>query len=158
MSVNSVISPLENFKDQYHALKVELYHLCNALILFDSDCPIQTSDLSGFLTIENIMELCRICHQYFIELNYSIMISAQHILGKIVLTDDSPKDEVYMYFIAYLFTLLDSEPHRHMELYDLLMNVNKSYNSYIEGCDPRMIFQMIELEEAITNITLGKHS
>jgi hypothetical protein len=153
MTVDQETNNIETFKNKYHALKVELYHLCNALVLFDHDCPIKSSEIMSFLTIENIMELCRICHEYFLCRNISMITSAQHILEKVVITDDSPKDEIYMYFIAYLFMIIDSEPHKHMELYDLIIDVSNYYYIYIKsnGNEERMIFEMISLEESMNN-------
>ncbi len=143
------------FKDKYHALKVELYHLCNALLLFDHDCPFKDSEIMPFLTLENIMELCRICYEYFLCQNQSMMLSAQHILEKVVITDDSPKDEIHMYFTAYLFTIIDDKPYENMELYDLIIDVSNDYVTYIRGSnEERAIFEMIELEESMINFTL----
>jgi hypothetical protein len=144
-------SNIELFKTKYNALKVELYQLCDGLILFDHDCPFSTSEVSRYLIIENIMELCRICHDYFLCHNISILSSAQHILDKIVLTDDSTKDELHMYFTAYLFMNIESEPHKYQDLFDLIMDVSNFYATYLNGQE-KMVFEVISLEESISNM------
>jgi hypothetical protein len=95
------------------------------------------------------MELCRLCHDFFLCRNMSILHSANHILEKLVITDDSPKDEVFMYISAYILQLLELEPHKHQELFDLIIYVSQYYELYMR----RDIFSMIELEESISNLS-----
>ncbi len=140
------------FKEKYFSLKKELIHLCESLILFDSESPFQKSEIIPFLTIDNIMELCRICHDYFLCRNQSILLSAQHILDKIVITDDSPKDELHMYFTAYIFMTIEVEPHKHDVLFDLIMDVSNYYATYLHGHE-KLVFDMITLEESLSTLS-----
>lgn len=153
MDLCMIHQSIELFKPKYYLLKNTLHQLCNSFILFDHDCPIGESELNDYLTIENIMELCRICHDYFLCRNQSIILSAQHILDKIVITDDSPKDELYMYFTAYIFMIIVNEPHKHQDLFDLIMDVSNYYSIYLNGQE-KIVFEMIGLEEMLSNIRL----
>ena len=136
-------------KEKYQNLKVELYHFFDSILLFDPSFHISRHEVKLYLVVENIMELCRLCHDFFLCRNISILHSAQHILEKLVIIDDSPKDEVFMYISAYTLQLLELEPHKHQELFDIMMDVSQYYELYMR----KDIFAMIELEESIENLS-----
>ena len=140
---------LTQCKQKYFALKIELYHFLDSVLLFDPTFHISRHEVKSYLVVANIMELCRLCHDFFLCRNMSILHSATHILEKLVITDDSPHDEVFMYISAYILQLLELEPHKHQELFDLIMDVSSYYELYMR----HDIFAMIELEESISNLS-----
>ena len=150
---DSIQDFLLKFKGKYSSLKIELYHFCDCLHIFDHEFHISRNEVKSYLTISNIMELCRIIHDYFLCRDISILSSATHILEKIVVTDDSPKDEVDMYISAYLLITIESEPHKHEELFNLIVDVSQYYEMYLKGYE-KMIFDMISLEETFEDFSL----
>ncbi len=153
MEVEDVEDPLSTFKSKYDVLKIELRHLCDGLILFDYDFPMKEADIAAFLTIDPIMELCRIFHDYFLCHDTAIYTSAEHITNKMVITDDSPKEDVMMYIQAYIFMSIETEPHKHQDLFDMIIDVSQYYEKYFKN-DPCAIFSMIQLEESLENMGL----
>ncbi len=144
---------LHLFKNKYYLLKEEIRLLSETLIIFDSDFHVTSSEISQYLTIENIMELSRIVHDYFLCQDHSVLLCAQHILDKLVIIDNSPKDEVDIYISAYLFMNIESEPHKHQNLFDLILDVSNYYEMYVKGQE-KMVFEMISLEETLSNVNI----
>ncbi len=150
---SSIDINVQKFKFKYNELKKLLNHLISLYILFEDDFYVNKNDQSKYLKICNIMELCRIFHDYYLCRNFSILSTAYHIIEKSVITDDIVDEDLFMYCTAYIFIKLNDEPHKHEELFYLILDISEYYEKYLYN-HSKYLFDMIELEEELDNISL----
>lgn len=118
---------------------------------FSDGFHINQTELRMVVSIENIMELSRLFHDAMLCRNYEILQSAYHIIDRSVLTDDSPKDEVCLYFNAHLILTLFESLALFDEFIQKLISLSQYYQSYVQG-NLKDFYDFIEMEEMMEDL------
>ncbi len=151
---------IEEFKLKYNELEKLFHTLVSSYIKSEKDFYLKTDNISNFLKIDNIMEMCRLFHDYYLCNQTSILSIANNILEKSIITNNILNQDLDLdlYCKAYIFVKINDEPHKHEELIDLTLIVSKYYSKYIQNQSKynqnimKNSFDMSQLEDALKSV------
>jgi hypothetical protein len=162
----------QKIQRNYYEIKKILYTLISSMIIFEDDFYLTHEDIPKFLNFHNIIDLSYIFRQYYLLHQTYMLDTAYHIIEKSMITDDDLRcnsvlpshvkgsnrvdmldEDLFMYMKAYIFIKLNDEPHKHEELFDLLMDISEYHTQYLCG-NMKEIVNSIEFEETFHQLSI----
>ena len=154
MNVNNKMDIFnDEIKYNYYEIKRLLETFISFLLIFENDFYLTQKDVSKFLNIHNIFDLSNIFYQYYILNQSNILEYSNYIIENVVITDDIDNKDLFTYAKAYILIKINNEPHKHEDLFDLLIYLSQYYTQYLEGMLNNII-SSIELEEGLYNLSI----
>lgn len=138
----------------YQKVKSGIAVCCDHIRMADASFTMQNNERKSFLGVKNVMEFSAILSDHFGALSRSTLIqSAEHIIRHKVITDDSPEEDIHIFFNAYLFLHIVEDVTSNAELIQDIMWLSDYYASLWNGSQ-KEFFDMMELEEMMGGVDL----
>lgn len=138
----------------YQKVKSGIAICCDHIRMADASFTMQNSERKSFLGVKNVMEFSAMLSDHMGALFRSTLVqSAEHIIRHKVITDDSPEEDIHIFFNAYLFLYIVNDMTSNQELIKDILSLSDYYASLWNGSQ-KDFFDMMELEEMMGGVDL----
>jgi hypothetical protein len=134
----------------YPMIYERLYNVCCEKLVWDDEFYLQQKDIPHYLNMDNIMDLSYLFYLYFEEKKLGTYDNCYHIYEKMVLTDDSPFEDVILYHNAYLFIYFIEIQEYFMDMISKCIILGKEYKKMQE----ENTYDMFVLQQSFRSIRL----
>lgn len=121
---------MEDFYQKTKIVGLEIRELCEKLMLFDMEHPIQENEIKFLTKMEAVMDLSYFFHEYYILGKEERVSQMNLILDSQQITDDSDIIDILIYHHAYLFLEIMSNSTNYQELIEMLVYLGRYYEEY----------------------------
>ncbi len=143
-----------HFMELYRRVKAGITLCCDHLRMADATFTLENRERKTFLGVKNVMEFSAILHDHFANHFRSTLIqSAEHIVRHKVITDDSPEEDIHIFFNAFVFLFITNDVTANADLIQDIISLSDYYTSFWNGSQ-KDFFDMMELEELMGGVDL----
>ena len=141
----------------YQRVKEGITLCCDHLRMSDATFTLENRERKTFLGVKNVMEFSAILHDHFMSTGNrhsgTLIQSAEHIIRHKVLTDDSPEEDIHIFFNAYVFLFITNDVTANADLIQDIIGLSEYYTSMWNGSQ-KDFFDMMELNELMGGVDL----